>query len=188
VAREIKEKFARVALDFEHEMQVAMNEEIIHLEAMHGVHPALHLLVGDELIRCPEALFQPSLLGVESCAGIHELIHNSIQKCYPDIHKQLYNTIVLAGGNTLFQGLQQRLQKEVLSLLTSCSASSSSTSSSPTDYRVCVLPNSIDSRYLSAFRGGSIFGSFTCWFYGSPYLSREEYLDYGPSIVHRKLF
>merc|ERR1711936_128746 len=39
--------------------------------------------------RCPEALFQPSFLGMEAC-GIHETTYNSIMKCDVDIRKDLY--------------------------------------------------------------------------------------------------
>merc|ERR1719320_923593 len=34
---------------------------------------------GNERFRCPEALFQPSFLGMEAC-GIHETTYNSIMK------------------------------------------------------------------------------------------------------------
>merc|ERR1712130_847508 len=35
--------------------------------------------IGNERFRCPEALFQPSFLGMEAC-GIHETTYNSIMK------------------------------------------------------------------------------------------------------------
>merc|ERR1712013_298974 len=38
------------------------------------------LTIGNERFRCPEALFQPSFLGMEAC-GIHETTYNSIMKC-----------------------------------------------------------------------------------------------------------
>merc|ERR1712107_858572 len=42
--------------------------------------------IGNERFRCPEALFQPSFLGMEAC-GIHETTYNSIMKCDVDIRK-----------------------------------------------------------------------------------------------------
>merc|ERR1739840_59090 len=36
--------------------------------------------IGNERFRCPESLFQPSFLGMESC-GVHETVYNSIMKC-----------------------------------------------------------------------------------------------------------
>ena len=56
-----------------------------------------------ERFRCPEALFQPSFLGMESC-GIHETAYNSIMKCDVDIRKDLYANTVLSGGTTMFPG------------------------------------------------------------------------------------
>merc|ERR1712123_398298 len=51
------------------------------------------ITIGNERFRCPEALFQPSFLGMEAC-GIHETTYNSIMKCDVDIRKDLYaNTV-----------------------------------------------------------------------------------------------
>merc|ERR1712110_74594 len=47
------------------------------------------ITIGNERFRCPEALFQPSFLGMEAC-GIHETTYNSIMKCDVDIRKDLY--------------------------------------------------------------------------------------------------
>merc|ERR1711975_32147 len=44
--------------------------------------------IGNERFRCPEALFQPSFLGMEAC-GIHETTYNSIMKCDVDIRKEI---------------------------------------------------------------------------------------------------
>ena len=44
------------------------------------------ITIGNERFRCPEVLFQPSLVGMEA-AGIHETTFNSIMKCDVDIRK-----------------------------------------------------------------------------------------------------
>lgn len=41
--------------------------------------PAQVITIGSERFRCPEVLFQPSMMGSES-AGIHETTFNSIMK------------------------------------------------------------------------------------------------------------
>ena len=56
------------------------------------------ITIGNERFRCPEALFQPSFLGMES-AGVHETTYNSIMKCDVDIRKDLYGNVVLSGGS-----------------------------------------------------------------------------------------
>ncbi|RYQ99957.1 hypothetical protein Ahy_B07g087987 isoform B [Arachis hypogaea] len=58
------------------------------------------ITIGDECFRCPEVLFQPSMIGMEA-AGIHEPTYNSIMKCDVDIRKDLYGNIVLSGGTTM---------------------------------------------------------------------------------------
>ena len=36
--------------------------------------------------------------------GIHEMMYNSIMACDVDIRKDMYNSIVLSGGSTMFPG------------------------------------------------------------------------------------
>merc|ERR1711955_167570 len=62
------------------------------------------ITVGNERFRCPEALFQPQFLGLES-VGIHETTYNSIMKCDVDIRKDLYANVVLSGGSTMYPGI-----------------------------------------------------------------------------------
>jgi len=66
------------------------------------------ITIGNERFRCPEVLFQPSFIGMES-AGIHETTYNSIMKCDVDIRKDLYGNIVLSGGTTMFPGIADRM-------------------------------------------------------------------------------
>ena len=73
------------------------------------------ITIGNERFRCPEAMFQPSFLGMES-SGIHETIYNSIMKCDVDIRKDLYTNTVLSGGSTMFPGISHRMQKEIAAL------------------------------------------------------------------------
>ena len=44
----------------------------------------------DERFRCPEALFQPSFLGMESC-GIHETTYNSVMVSFHDFFQLFVN-------------------------------------------------------------------------------------------------
>merc|ERR1712031_101982 len=73
------------------------------------------ITIGNERFRCPEALFQPSFLGMEA-AGVHELTYNSIMKCDVDIRKDLYANTVMSGGTTMYPGIADRMQKEITAL------------------------------------------------------------------------
>ena len=126
------------------------------------------ITIGNEQFRCPEALFQPLFLGMES-TGIHEAIYNSIMKCDMEIRKDLYSTVILSGGNTIFQGFTNRMKKKMTSLAPPM-----------TRVNIITLPNPKHSVWI----GGSILASMST--FQKMWISKQEYGEHGPSIVYRK--
>uniref|UniRef100_M1ASW9 Actin n=1 Tax=Solanum tuberosum TaxID=4113 RepID=M1ASW9_SOLTU len=70
--------------------------------------------IGAETFRCPEVLFQLSLVGMEA-TGIHDKAYNSIMRCDINIRKDLFANIVLSGDSTMFPGIAERMSKETCS-------------------------------------------------------------------------
>jgi actin-related protein len=108
----IKEQVCFVAADYEHEMATQCSSLVKSYELPDG----RLITVGNERFRCPEALFQPSLLGIEA-AGLHETLFSATMSSDVDVRAELCGSIVLAGGSSLFPGITERLRKEMSALL-----------------------------------------------------------------------
>ena len=128
------------------------------------------IAIGAERFRCAEVLFQPNLVGKES-EGIHKLAYNSIMKCDVDIRRDLYMNTVLSGGSTMFPHIDERLTYEMKQL-------------APASIKVKIIAPA--ERKYSVWIGGSILSSLST--FQEMWISRGEYDEAGPAIVHRKCF
>lgn len=120
-------------------------------------------------------------------SGIHETCYNSIMKCDIDIRKDLYANNVLSGGTTMYGGIADRMQKEISAL-------------APRLVAVLVVVQLVGKwfssmkvkivappeRKYSVWIGGSILASLST--FQQMWISKQEYDETGPSIVHRKCF
>ena len=92
-------------------------------------------------------------------------------KCDVDIHKDLYANTVLSGGSSMFPGISDRISREITSL-------------APPTMKVNVI--SPPERKHSVWIGGSVLASQST--FQQMWISKQEYDESGPSIVHRKCF
>ncbi len=87
------------------------------------------------------------------------------------MRRDLFANVVLSGGTTMFPGLADRVQKELIAL-------------APSAVKVCVIAP--PERKYSVWIGGSILASLGT--FQQMWISKQEYDDAGPGIVHRKCF
>ena len=168
IVRDIKEKLSYVALDYDSE--VKLTNESSEKDKTYELPDGNIITVGSERFRCPEVLFQPSFIGKEA-AGVHETTFQSIMKCDVDIRKDLYANVVLSGGTTMFSGIGERMTKEITAL-------------APSTMKVKVVAP--PERRYSVWIGGSILASLST--FQQMWISKQEYDESGPTIVHRKCF
>jgi actin-related protein len=81
-------------------------------------------------------------------------------------------SVVLAGGSTMFPGIAERLQLELKELFSAAGVA--------TKLKVIAPPE----RKYSTWIGGSIVASLST--FQQAWISKEEYDESGPAIVHRK--
>lgn len=170
LVEDIKESLCYVSANMENELDRCKQSKSI--ERFFELPDGEQVHLNEQRFTAPEVMFQPERLLGKSAGvphGIHEVIHESIQCCDPAVQHEMYSGIVLGGGNTLFDRFDERVQREVAAL-----------APTGTTVRSVAFPE----RKYAPWIGGSVLGSLST--FPCMWVSKNEYDDYGASIVHRK--
>jgi actin-related protein len=111
IAKGIKEKVCYVALDPVAETELYKSSQ--SMSSSYELPDGNIVQVGSQRWRCPEALFNPMVIGKE-LPSFPQITVTSILKCDIDVRKELYSNIVMSGGTTMFTNIDTRLHKEIL--------------------------------------------------------------------------
>lgn len=165
---QIKEKKCFVTFDYDTSIKEYQKNKT--RELCTTLPDGTEVFLTDQSFRCPEILFQPNKIE-KDFYGIHEAIYQSILKCNQAIRKDLYSSILLAGGNTMFPGINQRLSKEISALAPST---------------MSIKTKAPQERKYSVWIGGSILTSVDS--FKHLLVNSKDYKEYGPTILFKKIF
>lgn len=137
------------------------------------------LVFENEQCRAPEVLFQPGMVGSRSIGLIDtaELILSKMPNT--DMRLSVIGNILLTGGNTSFKGLDDRIQRDIISI-------------SPENATIQITRS--ETPMLDAFRGAANYAATDNLFGTDKVLSKAQYEEYGinckytPHAVSNRLY
>uniref|UniRef100_A0A0C9S232 Actin-related protein 7 n=1 Tax=Wollemia nobilis TaxID=56998 RepID=A0A0C9S232_9CONI len=172
LAEKLKETYACTAED-----QIAYEEKQKEVDAeLHTLPDGQVISIGKERYTVGEVLFQPSILGIEEYGIVEQLIRCASYVPFENQRQLLENT-VLCGGTATISGFDERFQREAI---LASSASVRPALVKPPEY----MPENMLKN--SAWMGGAILAKVV--FPQNQHITKVEYDESGPSIVHRKCF
>jgi len=152
-----------------------VSEEVVDERACENLRPISYELpdgksveLKGERIKILEKFFQPNDM-LPGFSGVHQMVVESVTKAEIDIRRDLFQNIILSGGNTHFKGFMDRLMRLIPDI-------------SPNNVKVKVTGSA--ERKHSAWIGGSILSSLGS--FQQMWMSKQEYEEHGSIMVERK--
>lgn len=171
IVRELKEKMCYASLDYKKDQEECGTKEWKEkFEKPYSLPDGNQMVIGSERYRGTELMFQPSLAGRDAL-GVQQLIYKSIMECDLDVRKQLWENVILSGGNTMFENYQERLLLEL-----------KSTAPAALSPKVTAQPD----RKYAAFIGASQLAALSA--FQNSWITKAEFEEHGTGYVHRKCF
>eukprot|EP00593_Proboscia_inermis_P002452 CAMPEP_0171297336 /NCGR_PEP_ID=MMETSP0816-20121228/6110_1 /TAXON_ID=420281 /ORGANISM="Proboscia inermis, Strain CCAP1064/1" /LENGTH=402 /DNA_ID=CAMNT_0011771571 /DNA_START=44 /DNA_END=1252 /DNA_ORIENTATION=+ len=166
LARQIKEDACYVAFKPEEDEEGDVSTTKAP-SAQYQLPDGQTVTLGNERFRAPEILFRPEKIGSEEM-GVADVLTNAVMKSDLDLRATLFESVVLAGGSTMFPGFGDRFLHEVRQR-----------APSHIKIRISAPPERVN----SAWAGGSILASLST--FKNMWVSREAYEEHGANLLHR---
>eukprot|EP01084_Bolivina_argentea_P081072 146822_1 len=202
ILKDMKEKLCYIALEAKNKVNINDGMEIKYTLPDENV-----ITLNDEMLKVTECLFKPELIGLDG-DGLHKILYQSINNVDVECRKDLYENIVISGGNTMFTAFENRLINELKSV-------SSDVNNLLVDgylrrqyskYKLCDDIKNIMYKYsiyrcnvinksikdlnkcnqLLPWIGATTLCSLST--FEEMWIIKNEYDEYGPSIVLRKCY
>lgn len=165
IVREMKE--SSLSISEESVLGKELNLKPTNYELPDGCNVDLN----EERLTILESLFNTNK-DIAGFNGFHSMIIDAINKGDVDIKKEMFSNIFVAGGNTLFAGFPERLQRQLINF-------------APSNVKIKVLTHpSPSERRFSSWIGGSILSSLGT--FHQMWFSKQEYEEHGASLIERK--
>jgi len=214
LSTESEENFVKEELEMDKSSPLEIDKSSRGCTVPYGTFVRVELPDGNELdvgaarFKCAEALFRPSLLGLDDVDGVDKMILRIVAKCDDvDLQSNLYENVVCAGGTSLTKQFSDRLEKSLtgdptlmahvltphmlLRSLRRCGVLPASTTALRREYNgymtrtreraygVVAPPN----RQNATWSGGSIVAKLYIDNYSENWITREQYDEFGASRV-----
>ena len=167
IVREIKEELCYVAQDYAEEKDgCSKNAEQDKQYTLPD--KAVITVPGSVRIGAPELIYQPSHNGM-SCKSIDALAWASVSASDIDVRRELCKNIIMSGGSTMYEGMADRLKKELVN-------------KAPSGAEIRVVA-AADRKY-AVWKGGSTLASLST--FASSWVTKEDYEEHGAAVIHRK--
>jgi len=149
VAKREKDAASDVSIDYDYELPDGNSLRLSH-----------------EMRQAPEMLLKPSLVGSEQ-GGLAKVIADAIMRTELDLRRLFWRNIVLCGGNTMFDGLRERLHAQLCELAPKS---------------VMVKVNALENRKYNVWTGAAIVSDIAS--FRKEWFSKREYEENGPSRIN----
>ena len=127
-----------------------------------------NILIGEEKLLAPQILFNPEYIGKEYLS-FQDMIISSINKVDNQIKQKSYENILLSGGNTCFNGLNEQLNSELKSKL---------------NKNMKIVLNKTEKPKFSCWMGGNIISTLEV--FKKMWVTKNDWNEKGNTIIHSK--